>query len=83
MDIEYWYMFSYVVGTVTGWWMFRTTRADKEELIKSSCDQFLQLLIAGDCIRVKECEDGELEILTIDEATAFVEDLEEAEPEQA
>jgi len=26
------------------------------------------LLIAGDCIRVKECEDGELEILTIQEA---------------
>ena len=70
MAIEYWYMLSYVVGTVTGWWMFRTTRADKEELIKSSCDQFLQLLIAGDCIRVKECEDGELEILTIDEIAA-------------
>ena len=83
MAIEYWYMLSYVVGTATGWWMFRTTRAEKEDLIKSSCDQFLQLLIAGDCIRVKECEDGEIEILTIDEATAFVEDQEEAEPEQA
>ena len=68
MAIEYWYMLSYVVGTATGWLMFRTTRAEKEELIKSSCDQFMQLLIAGDCIRVKECEDGELEILTIQEA---------------
>ena len=83
MAIEYWYMLSYVVGTVTGWWMFRFTRADKEELITNSCDHFMQLLIAGDCIRVKECEDGELEILTIDEATAFVEVQEEAEPEQA
>ena len=68
MAIEYWYMLSYVVGTVTGWWMFRTTRAEKEELIKDSCDQFMHLLIQGDCIRVKECEDGELEILTIAEA---------------
>lgn len=68
MAIEYWYMLSYVVGTATGWWMFRTTRAEKEDLIKSSCDQFLQLLIAGDCVRVKHTEDGDIEILTIDEA---------------
>jgi len=68
MDIEYWYMLSYVVGTATGWWMFRTTRAEKEDLIKSSCDQFLHLLMAEDCIRVKECEDGDIKILTIAEA---------------
>ena len=70
MDIEYWYMFSYVIGTATGWWMFRFSQAEKEDLIKSSCDHFLQLLIAGNCVRVKECEDGELEILTIDEIAA-------------
>ena len=68
MDIEYWYMLSYVVGTATGWWMFRFSQSEKEDLIKSSCDHFLHLLIAGDCVRVKECEDGELEILTIAEA---------------
>ena len=77
MAIEYWYMLSYVVGTATGWWMFRTTRAEKEDIIKSSCDHFIQLLIDSDCIRVKESEDGELEILTIDEAQK------EAEAEQA
>ena len=79
MDIEYWYMLAYVVGTATGWWMFRFSQAQKEDLIKSSCDHFLQLLIAGDCVRVKECEDGELEILTIAEATAESETSEEAE----
>ena len=68
MAIEYWYMLSYVVGTATGWWMFRTTRAEKEDLIKSSCDHFMQLLIAGDCIRVRHTDDGEIEILTIQEA---------------
>lgn len=77
MAIEYWYMLSYVVGTATGWWMFRTTRAEKEDLIKSSCDQFMHLLIQGDCIRVKENDDGEVEILTIEEAQK------EAEAEQA
>ena len=41
MEIEYWYMLSYVVGTATGWWMFRFSQAQKEDLIKSSCDQFL------------------------------------------
>ena len=79
MEIEYWYMLSYVVGTATGWWMFRFSQAEKEDLIKSSCDHFLHLLIAGDCVRVKECEDGELEILTIAEATAESETSEEAE----
>ena len=83
MNVELWYLLAYTVGTATGWWMFRFTRADKEELITNSCDHFMQLLIAGDCIRVKESEDGELEILTIDEATAFVEVQEEAEPDQA
>lgn len=68
MGIEYWYMLSYVVGTATGWWMFRTTQAEKEDLVKSSCDHFLQLLIAEDCIRVEECEDGDIKILTIAEA---------------
>ena len=68
MAIEYWYMLSYVVGTATGWGMFRTTRAEKGDLIKSSCDQFMHLLIQGDCIRVKENDDGEIEILTIQEA---------------
>ena len=63
-------MLAYVVGTATGWWMFSFTQAEKENLIKSSCDHFLHLLIAGDCVRVKECDDGELEILTIAEATA-------------
>ena len=78
MDIEYWYMLSYVVGTASGWWMFRFSQSEKEDLIKSSCDHFLHLLIAGDCVRVKECEDGELEILTIAEATAESETSEEA-----
>ena len=64
-----WFILAYVVGTGTGWWMFRTTRAEKEDLIKSSCDQFMNLLIAGDCIRVKECDDGEIEILTYAEGT--------------
>ena len=76
MEDNIWFIFAYVVGTATGWWMFRTTRAEKEDLIKSSCDQFMQILIAGDCIRVIECEDGETEILTIDEAQK------EAEAEQ-
>ena len=79
MEIEYWYMLSYVVGTTTGWWMFRFSQSQKEDLIKSSCDHFLQLLIAGDCVRVKECDDGELEILTIAEATAESETSEEPE----
>lgn len=75
MNVELWYLFAYTVGTATGWWMFRFTRADKEELIANSCDQFMQLLIAGDCIRVKHSDDGEIEILTIQEAN----DAEEAE----
>ena len=79
MEIEYWYILSYVVGTATGWWMFRFSQAQKEDLIKSSCDHFLNLLIAGDCVRVKECEDGELEILTIAEANAESETSEEPE----
>ena len=79
MNIEYWYMLSYVVGTATGWRMFRFSQSQKEDLIKSSCDQFLHLLIAGDCVRVKECEDGELEILTIAEANAESETSQEAE----
>ncbi len=77
MAIEYWYMLSYVIGTATGWWMFRFTRAEKEDLIANSCDQFLKLLIAGNCIKVKHMDDGEIEILTLDEIQ------EEAEPEQA
>lgn len=64
-----WFILAYVVGTATGWWMFRTTRAEKEDLIKSSCDQFMNLLIAGDCIRVKENDDGDVEILTYAEGT--------------
>lgn len=70
MAIEYWYMLAYVVGTVTGAYMFRFSQADKENLIKSSCDHFMQLLIAGDCIRVRHTDDGDIEILTIEEATA-------------
>jgi len=68
MAIEYWCMLNYIVGTATGWYMFRSSRGEREELIKQSCDQFLHLLIAGDCVRVRECENGELEILTIQEA---------------
>lgn len=75
MNVELWYLLAYTVGTATGWWMFRFTRADKEKLIANSCDQFMQLLIAGDCIRVKHSDDGEIEILTIQEAN----DAEEAE----
>lgn len=75
MNVELWYLLAYTVGTATGWWMFRFTRADKEELIVNSCDQFMQMLIAGDCIRVKHSDDGEIEILTIQEAN----DAEEAE----
>ena len=75
MEIEIWYIwFSYMVGTVVGWWMFRFSQAEREDLIKSSCDHFLHMLIAGDCVRVKECEDGELEILTIQEAKEAEED---------
>ena len=70
MDVEYWYMLAYVVGTATGAYMFRFSQADKEDLIKSSCDHFMQLLIAGDCIRVRHTDDGDIEILTIEEATA-------------
>ena len=44
MDVEYWYMLAYVVGTATGAYMFRFTQADKEDLIKSSCDHFMQSL---------------------------------------
>ena len=76
MNVELWYLFAaYTVGTAAGWWMFRFTNSDREELIANSCDQFMQLLIAGDCIRVKHSDDGEIEILTIQEAN----DAEEAE----
>lgn len=69
MEIEYWFMLAYVVGTLTGWWMFRFTNSDREELIANSCDQFLNLLIAGNCVKVKHLQNGEVEILTIEEAT--------------
>ena len=78
MNVELWYLFAaYTVGTAIGWWMFRFTNSDREELIVNSCDQFMQMLIAGDCIRVKHSDDGEIEILTIQEAN----DAEEGELE--
>ena len=65
MDIEYWYILSYIVGTATGWYMFRFTRADKEKLIENSEDTFLNLLIAGNCVKVKRLLDGEVEVHTV------------------
>ena len=74
MSIEYWLMLSYVVGTATGWYMFRVTKADKEELITHSVDTFLNLLIAGNCVNVKHLDDGEIEILTVDEHPSEIND---------
>ena len=74
MDIEYWYILSYIVGTATGWYMFRFTRADKAKLIENSVDAFLNLLIAGNCVKVKYLDNGEVEILTVDEVQSELND---------
>ena len=79
MAIEYWCMLNYIVGTATGWYMFRASRGEREELIKQSCDQFLHLLIAGDCVRVRYTDEGEIEVMTIAEALAESESSKEPE----
>ena len=74
MEDNIWFIFAYVVGTATGWYMFRFSRADKAKLISNSVDVFLNLLIAGNCVKIKHLEDGEVEILTVDEVRSELND---------
>ncbi len=74
MEANFWFVLAYVVGTATGWYMFRFTRADKAKLIENSVDTFLNLLIAGNCVKVNHLPDGEVEILTVDEVRSELND---------
>jgi hypothetical protein len=74
MEDNIWFIFAYVVGTATGWYMFRFSRAQKAKLISNSVDAFLNLLIAGNCVKVKHLADGEVEILTVDEVRSELND---------
>ena len=74
MEDNIWFIFAYVVGTATGWYMFRFSRADKAKLIANSVDVFLNLLIAGNCVKVNHLADGEVEILTVDEVRSDLND---------
>ena len=74
MEDNIWFIFAYVVGTATGWYMFRFSRAQKAKLISNSVDVFLNLLIAGNCVKVNHLEDGEVEILTVDEVRSELND---------
>jgi len=74
MEDNIWFIFAYVVGTATGWYMFRFSRAQKAKLIANSVDIFLNLLIAGNCVKVNHLEDGEVEILTVDEVRSDLND---------
>ena len=74
MEDNIWFIFAYVVGTATGWYMFRFSRADKAKLIERSVDAFLNLLIDGNCVKVNHLADGEVEILTVDEVRSELND---------
>ena len=74
MEDNIWFILAYVVGTATGWYMFRFSRAQKAKLIANSVDIFLNLLIAGNCVKVNHLEDGEVEILTVDEVRSDLND---------
>ena len=74
MEDNIWFIFAYVVGTATGWYMFRFSRAQKAKLIANSVDAFLNLLIAGNCVKIKHLADGEVEILTVDEVRSELND---------
>ena len=74
MEDNIWLILAYAVGTATGWLMFRFSRAQKAKLIESSVDAFLNLLIAGNCVKVKHLDNGEVEILTVDEVLSEIND---------
>jgi hypothetical protein len=74
MEDNIWFILAYVVGTATGWYMFRFSRAQKAELIANSVDVFLNLLIAGNCVKIKHLPDGEVEILTVDDMRSDLND---------
>ncbi len=74
MEDNIWFILAYVVGTATGWYMFRFSRADKAKLIEHSVDAFLNLLIAGNCLKVNHLPDGEVEILTVDDIRSDLND---------
>ena len=67
MNVELWYLLAYTVGTATGWWLNR----QREELIVTrSVDVMTKALIDRGCVNYKINDDGELEILTLEEAEA-------------
>lgn len=67
MNVEIWYLLAYTVGTATGWWLNR----QREELIVTrSVDVMTKALIDRGCVNYKINDDGELEILTLEEALA-------------
>lgn len=74
MEDNIWFILAYVVGTATGWYMFRFSRAQKAKLIANSVDVFLNLLIAGNCVKIKHLPDGEVEILTVDDMRSDLND---------
>jgi hypothetical protein len=74
MEDNIWFILAYVVGTATGWYMFRFSRAQKAKLIANSVDVFLNLLIAGNCVKIKHLPDGEVEILTVDDIRSDLND---------
>lgn len=74
MEDNIWLILAYGVGTATGWLMFRFSRAQKAKLIENSVDAFLNLLIAGNCVKVKYLDNGEVEILTVDEVQSELND---------
>jgi hypothetical protein len=67
MIVEFWYMVAYVVGTATGWWL---NRQREQMIVHRSVDILTKALIDKGCVNYKISDDGELEILTLEEAEA-------------
>lgn len=67
MNVELWYLLAYTVGTATGWWL---NRQREEWIVHRSVDVMIKALIDRGCVNYKINDDGELEILTLEEALA-------------
>ena len=67
MNVELWYLLAYTVGTATGWWL---NRQREEWIVHRSVDVMIKALVDRGCVNYKINDDGELEILTLEEAEA-------------
>ena len=59
MDPQYWIMGSYVIGTITGWFLFAST--NREFMV----GQTLAVLAKQGVIAVEETDDGDLSVSAI------------------